>query len=54
VVGLSQSQTVFDPEYERSITLEGYDRIAQYYLRPGDYVTDDDDDDADDPNDDDE
>ena len=42
VVGYSQIQTVFDPEYERSITLEGYDRIAQYYLRPGDYVTDED------------
>jgi hypothetical protein len=57
VVGLSQIKTVFDPEYERSITLEGYDRIAQYYLHPGDYVTDDDDDDDgdddDDPNDDD-
>ena len=40
VVGYSQIQTVFDPEYERSITLEGYNRIAQYYLCPGDYVTD--------------
>ena len=57
VVGLLQIKTVFDPEYERSITLKGYDRIAQYYLHPGDYVTDDDDDDDgdddDDPNDDD-
>jgi hypothetical protein len=44
VVGLSQIKTVFDPEYERSITLEGYDRIAQYYLQPGDYVTDNEDD----------
>ena len=40
LVGLSQIQSVFDPEYERSITLEGYDRIASYYLRPGDYATD--------------
>ncbi len=44
VVGLSQIRTVFDPEYERSITLEGYDRIAQYYLCPGDYETDEDED----------
>ena len=43
VVGFSQIKTVFDPEYERIITLEGYDRISQYYLRPGDYVTDDED-----------
>jgi hypothetical protein len=41
MVGYSQIQSVFDPEYERSITLEGYDRIANYYLQPGDYVTDD-------------
>ena len=37
VVGFSQIKTVFDPEYERIITLEGYDRISQYYFRPGDY-----------------
>ena len=52
VVGYSQIQTVFDPEYERSITLEGYDRIAQYYLHPGDYVTDEDSDDNNDDDDD--
>ena len=43
LVGLSQIKTVFDPEYERIQTLDGYDRIHQYYLRPGDYETDDDD-----------
>ena len=45
LVGFNQIQTVFDPEYERYQTLEGYDRISQYYLRPGDYNTDDDNDD---------
>ncbi len=40
-IGLNQIKTVFDPEYERYQTLEGYDRISQYYLRPGDYNTDD-------------
>jgi hypothetical protein len=52
VVGYSQIQTVFDPEYERSITLEGYNQIAQYYLHLGDYVTDEDLDDNDDDNED--
>jgi len=28
---------VFDPEYARIQNIEGYDRIAQYYFRPGDY-----------------
>ena len=32
-------------EYERYQTLEGYDRISQYCLQPGDYNTDDDNDD---------
>jgi hypothetical protein len=32
---------VFAPEYERVININGYDRIRQYYLQPGDYVTDD-------------
>ncbi len=45
-VGFSQIKTVFDPEYVRIENLEGYDRIAQYYFRPGDYNTDDDDDDG--------
>ncbi len=31
-----------DPEYVRIQNLNGYDRIAQYYFRPGDYNTDND------------
>ena len=42
LVGYSQIKTVFDPEYERIQVLDGYDRISQYYLQPGDYITDDD------------
>ena len=42
LVGLNQIQTVFDPEYENVINIEGYDRIERYYYRPGDYETDDD------------
>jgi hypothetical protein len=33
----SQIKTVFDSEYVRCENLYGYDRIAQYYFRPGDY-----------------
>ncbi len=42
--GHNQIWTVIDLlEYERVIsTLVGYDRIFQYYLHPGDYVSDDD------------
>ena len=36
-VGYSQIQTVFGPEYVRVENLQGYDRIAQYYFRPGEY-----------------
>ena len=36
-VGYSQIQTVFDPEYVRCENLQGYDQIAQYYFRPGEY-----------------
>ena len=43
IVGCNQINTVFDPEYERYINLEGYDRIGQYYLRPEDFNTDNDD-----------
>ena len=42
IVGRNQISAVFDPEYERVINLDGYDRIQRYYLRPGDYDTDDD------------
>ena len=41
VVGHNQITTVFAPEYERVININGYDRIRQYYLQPGDYETDD-------------
>ncbi len=36
-VGYSQIKTVFDSEYVWCKNLNGYDRIAQYYFRPGDY-----------------
>jgi hypothetical protein len=36
-VGYSQIRTVFDQEYERVANLDGYDRIAHCYFRPGDY-----------------
>jgi hypothetical protein len=35
--GYIQIKTVFDPEYAWIENLQGYDRIAQYYFRPGDY-----------------
>ena len=36
-VGYSQIQTVFGPEYVRVENCQGYDQIAQYYFRPGEY-----------------
>lgn len=42
LVGFNQINTVFDSEYVRIQNLEGYDRIAQYYFRPGEYNSDDD------------
>ncbi len=36
-VGYSQIKTVFDSKYVRCKNLHRYDRIAQYYFRPGDY-----------------
>ena len=45
MVGYNQIATVFDPEYERVVNLDGYDRISQYYYRPGDYNSDDSDND---------
>ncbi len=42
LVGLNQIKTVFDPEYESYISIEGYDRISQYYLRPDDCESEDD------------
>jgi len=47
IVGLNQISTVFNPEYEQVINLDGYDRIRQYYLQPGDYETDEEGDDDD-------
>jgi hypothetical protein len=35
-VGLNQIRTVFDPEYERYISLYGYDRIRRYYFNEDD------------------
>jgi hypothetical protein len=40
IVGCNQIKTVFDPEYERFITLDGYDRISNYYLQPEDFESD--------------
>ena len=40
IVGQNQIKAVFDSEYARVVNLEGYDRISQYYFRPGDYNTD--------------
>lgn len=31
-IGLNQIRKVFDPEYEQYINLDGYDRIARYFL----------------------
>ena len=41
LVGHNQISEVFGPEYERVMNINGYDRIRQYYLQPGDYETDD-------------
>jgi hypothetical protein len=35
-VGLKQIRTVFDPEYERYISLYGHDRIRRYYFNEDD------------------
>ena len=48
MVGFNQINTVFDPEYVRIQNLNVYDRIAQYYFRPGDYNTDEESDGEDD------
>lgn len=41
MVGFNQINTVFDPEYVRVQSLQGYDRIAHYYFRPGEYDSED-------------
>jgi len=40
IVGLNQIRTVFDPEYERYISLRGYDRICRYYFSHDDIYDD--------------
>ena len=37
IVGSNQITTMFDPEYERFITFDGYDHISNYYLQPEDF-----------------
>ena len=32
IAGLNQIRTVFNPEYERYISLHGYERIRRYYF----------------------
>jgi len=44
LIGYSQIQTVFDPEYVRCENVQGCDRISQYYFRPGEYDSEIDDD----------
>ena len=44
LVGFNQIYTLFDSEYVRIQNLEGYDWIAQYYFRLGEYNSDDNDD----------
>ena len=50
LIRLNQIKTVFDVEYEQIQTLSGYDRISQYYFRPGDYNTDEENDENEDDN----
>ena len=40
MVGSNQIQTVFDPEYERIVNLEGYDRISHYRMHLEDFNSD--------------
>ena len=42
LVGSNQIKTVFDPEYERVINLDGYDHSSKYYLRPEDFDSNED------------
>ena len=41
-MGYNQIKTVLDPKYERYITLDGYDRISNYYLQAEDFESDSD------------
>ncbi len=47
LVGMNQITTVFDPEYENYIAIEGHDKIYRYYFQEDDFVSDSDDDDLD-------
>ena len=40
IVGSIQIKIVFGQEYKRFITLDGYDRISNYYLQPEDFESD--------------
>lgn len=33
LIGINQIQSVFDPEYQNYINIEGYDRIKRYYFK---------------------
>jgi hypothetical protein len=46
LVGFNQIKAVFDPEYVRIKSLEGYDHILQYYFKPDDYNSDEDNEDS--------
>lgn len=37
IIGCNQIKTMFDLEYKCYVSLEGYDQISQYYLRPDDF-----------------
>jgi hypothetical protein len=40
IMGLNQIRTVFDTEYEKYISLHGYDRIRRYYFNNDDVYDD--------------
>mgnify|MGYP001105559182 CR=1 FL=1 len=46
LVGRNQITTVFDPEYEKYIAIEGHDKIYHYYFQEDDFVSDSDDEDV--------
>ena len=43
LVGRNQITTVFDPEYEKYIAIEGHDKIYHCYFQEDDFVSDSDD-----------
>jgi hypothetical protein len=40
IVGCNQIKAVFDPEYEKYLSIEGHNKIYHYYFQPGDYISD--------------